>query len=154
MTSHQFLNQLINDIDIEQRSIFLTGAAGVGKTTYVKALYKKLTELGHKVALTSTTGISAMQFGGITIHKFCGINVQTSENYINYFKHTFQFASLKKRFSKFDIIIIDEISMLRADQFVLIDKVLRTATQIDKPFGGKLIIFTGDFYQIPPVVKS
>lgn len=155
MTTNQFIDQLVNDLEIKKKSIFITGSAGVGKTTIVKALYERLMASGkHNVALTSTTGISALQFEGITIHKFCGINVQTSPNYINFLKHTFQFASLKKRFAKFDIIIIDEISMFRADQFILIDRVLRTGTGIDKPFGGKLIIFTGDFYQIPPVVLS
>jgi hypothetical protein len=56
--------------------------------------------------------------------------------------------------TKVDYIIIDEVSMLRADTFELINEILKQTTQCDKPFGGKVMIFTGDFYQIPPVVKS
>lgn len=149
----KFIAKLIDEIENQNYPIFLTGPAGVGKTTLLKELKQKLNMRGHNVALCSTTGISAMNIGGGTIHKFMAINVQTKTEYIKYMKFNFQFSALKKRLAKFDIICIDEISMLRADQFELICLLLKEATGIDKLFGGKKIIFTGDFFQIPPVVK-
>jgi nucleoside-triphosphatase THEP1 len=135
-------------------SIFITGPAGSGKTFLLKEVYDHLKKNNKRVVLTSTTGTNAMNLGGMTIHKLMGIGTQSNKNYINYMKHTFLFSGIKKRLAKIDIIIIDEVSMLRADTFELINVVLQEVSANKLPFGGKTLIFTGDFYQIPPVVKS
>ena len=152
--SKSFLDYLIDEIVNKKHSIFLTGSAGVGKTTLLQNLKKELDIIGKPAVLTSTTGLSSFHLGGVTIHKFMGINIQKNVSYLNYFSHTFQFTALKKRLAKFDVIIIDEISMLRADQFSLIDLTLKNACENNKPFGGKVVVFSGDFYQIPPVVLA
>ena len=148
----EFLNQLKDDIVNKKQSVFLTGSAGVGKTTLLQTLKDELNSIDMNAVLTSTTGLSAFNLGGVTIHKFMGINIQKDVSYLKYFRHSFQFTALKKRLAKFSVIIIDEISMLRADQFSLIDQTLKLACDNDLPFGGKVMVFAGDFYQIPPVV--
>ena len=148
----EFLNQLKDDIINKRQSVFLTGSAGVGKTTLLQTLKEELDRVGMNTVLTSTTGLSAFNLGGVTIHKFMGINIQKDVSYLKYFRYSFQFIALKKRLAKFSVIIIDEISMLRADQFNLIDQTLKLACGSNLPFGGKIMVFAGDFYQIPPVV--
>jgi ATP-dependent exoDNAse (exonuclease V) alpha subunit len=83
-----------------------------------------------------------------------GLQNRTDMGYIGFMKSSFLFRGISMRMTKVDYIIIDEVSMLRADTFELINEILKQTTQSDKPFGGKVMIFTGDFYQIPPVVKS
>jgi DNA replication protein DnaC len=144
----------IFNLVLKNQSVFITGAAGVGKTHMIRELFNELKEKGHNVALTSTTGTNAMVLGGMTIHKFMGLTIHTNPNYIKFMKSSFLFTGIKKRLAKFDIIVIDEISMLRGDQFELICAILKEAGDPTKDFGGKTMIFTGDFYQIPPVVKS
>lgn len=153
MTDKQFL-ELIDLITKKKQSIFITGPAGVGKTHLLKAIYNTLKSRGEKIVLTSTTGINALNLGGITIHKLMGMQTRTDLNYIRFMKSSFLFKGITQRMTKIDYIIIDEVSMLRADQLELINAILKDATKVDKPFGGKVMIFTGDFYQIPPVVKS
>ena len=148
------IDDLINDIKNKQ-SVFITGAAGVGKTTILLQLYEILKEkLKLKIVLTSTIGMNAINLGGITIHRFSGINTQTDIDYIKTIKESSNFKSLASRIKKVNIVAIDEISMLRADQFNLIDLIFREVTKKDIPFGGKTLILTGDFYQLPPVTKN
>ena len=148
------IDDLINDIKNKQ-SVFITGAAGVGKTTILLQLYDILKEkLKLKIVLTSTIGMNAINLGGITIHRFSGINTQTDIDYIKTIKESSNFKSLASRIKKVNIVAIDEISMLRADQFNLIDLIFREVTKKDIPFGGKTLILTGDFYQLPPVTKN
>ncbi|GHU51344.1 hypothetical protein FACS189459_6910 [Bacilli bacterium] len=146
-------NTLLTDIKNGQ-SYFITGAAGVGKTHLVKQIYNELLKEGCHIALTSTTGTNAIVLGGMTIHKFMGMTIHTNPNYIKFMKSSFLFSGIRKRLAKYDIIVIDEVSMLRADQFELICNILKEACDQNKQFGGKTLIFTGDFYQIPPVIKN
>jgi nucleoside-triphosphatase THEP1 len=139
---------------LKGKSFLITGAAGVGKTYLVKKIYEELKEMGKNVALTSTTGINALNLGGITVHKLFGLQNRSDMGYLGYMKSSFLFYGISIRLSQVDVIIIDEVSMLRADTFELIDEILKQALKNDKPLGGKSIIFTGDFYQIAPVVKS
>ena len=148
------IDDLINDIKNKQ-SVFITGAAGVGKTTILLQLYDILKEkLKLKIVLTSTIGLNAINLGGLTIHRFSGITTQTDIDYIKTIKESSNFKSLASRIKKVNIVAIDEISMLRADQFNLIDLIFREVTKKDIPFGGKTLILTGDFYQLPPVTKN
>jgi hypothetical protein len=83
-----------------------------------------------------------------------GLQTRTDKGYIGFMKSSFLFKGIAQRMTKVDYIIIDEVSMLRADAFELINEILKQASNNDKPFGGKVMIFTGDFYQIPPVIKN
>ncbi|MDR2828993.1 MAG: AAA family ATPase, partial [Mycoplasmataceae bacterium] len=136
------------------QSFFITGPAGVGKTHLIKEIYEDLKAKGVGVALTSTTGINALNLGGITVHKFFGLQNRSDMGYLGYMKSSFLFRGISMRLANIDVVIIDEISMLRADTFELINELMKQALKSDKPFGGKSLIFTGDFFQIAPVVKT
>jgi DNA replication protein DnaC len=146
--------KIIHNLRANKQSIFITGPAGVGKTHLLKQIYKELKEKHESVVLTSTTGINALNLGGITIHKLMGLQTRTDFGYLGFMKSSFLFAGIRKRMAKIQYIIIDEVSMLRADTFELINKILQEVANNTLPFGGKTMIFTGDFYQISPVVKS
>ena len=83
----EFLNQLKDDIINKRQSVFLTGSAGVGKTTLLQTLKEELDRVGMNTVLTSTTGLSAFNLGGVTIHKFMGINIQKDVSYLKYFRY-------------------------------------------------------------------
>ena len=131
----------------EERSptgnVFLTGRAGTGKTTLLRRF---LHDAGEKAIVLAPTGIAAMNVGGQTIHSFFkfpprlldGGDVKRLRN-----------ARLIK---KLDTIIIDEISMVRADMLDAIDKSLQLNRGSKKPFGGVRMILSGDLHQLPPVV--
>lgn len=128
--------------------IYITGKAGTGKSTllqYFKQTSKK------KVIILAPTGIAAINVGGQTIHSFFEFPIVLLQK-----KHV-DFMRTEKRdlLRKTDTIIIDEISMVRADVIDAIDWSLRlNMMKKDIPFGGKQIIMIGDIYQLPPVVES
>lgn len=145
---------LINKIIEEKQNILITGSAGTGKSYTLNKIVKKCREDKINVAVTASTGTAAININGMTIHKFLSFNIQTNKEYVNIMsKKPFWFNVVANiRWSK--IIIIDEISMISADQLDLIDAILKKATKSDKPFGGKFMIFVGDFLQLPPIGKN
>jgi ATP-dependent DNA helicase PIF1 len=153
MDNNKELQYILDCIENNQ-SVFITGPAGTGKTYLIKALQKILREKNINAVLTSTTGINALSIEGVTIHKFMGIGIQTSSSYLYVLKKSPFYKNICHRIMATDVIIIDEISMLRGDTFELINLVLQDVCNTKQPFGGKTMIFTGDFFQIPPVVKS
>jgi len=141
-------------------NVFLTGSAGSGKTYLVKEYVHFSKE---NIALTATTGIAALTMGGETIHRFLKLGIATrpemAEKIIN------KWAKIKNSSKPWDVhtwrlmknldaIVIDEVSMLRRDQFELIDVVLSSIYDNPRPFGGMRMILVGDFFQLPPVVSS
>ena len=136
---------------ISGKSLFITGAAGTGKSTLLRELKKKLKT---KLVLTSTTGVSAINIGGCTIHSFSGIGIHNDVRAIDAIKSTRNWLHIKERVRESSIIAIDEISMLRADTFNLINRVFVEATGSKLPFGGKTLLLVGDFLQLPPVPKK
>ena len=156
----QFINQT-------QQSIFLTGKAGTGKTT----LLRKIIETTHKnTVVVAPTGIAALNAGGVTIHSMfqlplCGFipEYQASVSISNYqkfetkntlIKHFKMSGQKKSVLQNMELLIIDEVSMLRADLLDAIDFTLRKIRKIDSPFGGVQLLFIGDLQQLPPVVKN
>ena len=132
------------------RSIFLTGKAGTGKTTFLKAVIEKSRKRSIVVA---PTGVAAINAGGMTIHSFFQLPLSpfVPEAQI---KSKFDFGREKRKIiSSIDLLIIDEISMVRADLLDAIDSVLRRYRDRYQPFGGVQLLMIGDLAQLTPVVS-
>ena len=133
------------------KNVFLTGEAGTGKSTIVKEFKRRINK---NCVFRAPTGIAAVNIGGSTIHSFmCFAPGPMNEETIGTVSNKHRKALIRNA----EIIVIDEIYMVRGDLFWAIDHRLRQiATNGDKkkPFGGKQIILVGDFFQLPPVVKS
>jgi ATP-dependent exoDNAse (exonuclease V) alpha subunit len=131
-------------------NVFLTGAAGSGKTYVLNQFIKEKQSQNIAVAVTGSTGIAASHLDGVTIHSFTGINVfkHLPSDFYDNLKST-----KKKNLKKCQILIIDEISMLPAYCLDMIDEVFKTIKHSSRPFGGVQVVLTGDFFQLPPVVN-
>jgi hypothetical protein len=135
------------------RHIFLTGKAGTGKTTFLH----QIKEEGQKrMVVVAPTGVAAINAGGMTIHSFFqlpfGPQLPGSTREDNRFR---RFNSAKMNLIKsIDLLVIDEVSMVRADLLDSIDEVLRRYRDFGKPFGGVQLLMIGDLHQLPPVVKQ
>lgn len=155
--------QLFELVEHTQRNIFLTGKAGTGKTTFLNDFVKK-TQKKHIVV--APTGIAAINAGGVTIHSMFGLPLRTflptteridaniANNISDLLQH-FRYRKDKiKLLRELEIIIIDEVSMLRADVLDMIDFALRNVRRNQQKFGGVQMLFIGDLYQLPPVVRD
>ena len=154
-------------INSTNRNIFLTGRAGTGKTTFLQYIVEKT----HKNAVVAApTGIAAINAGGVTLHSLfhlpfgCFIpssaplneqDINTQVNTPQSVRKSLRMNSHKRKLIReMELLIIDEVSMLRSDLLDAIDVVLRTIKRRKSlPFGGTQILFIGDLYQLPPVVK-
>ncbi|MBF7093541.1 helix-turn-helix domain-containing protein [Flavobacterium sp. ALJ2] len=155
----QFINQT-------QRSVFLTGKAGTGKTT----LLREIIETTHKnTVVVAPTGIAALNAGGVTIHSmfqlpFAGF---IPDNSSPQFSETTKFetkATLRRHFKmnnvkravirNMELLVIDEVSMLRADLLDAMDFMMQTVRKNSNPFGGVQVLFIGDLLQLPPVIRD
>lgn len=137
--------KIFNEMENTNNNIFITGKAGTGKSYLLKYFRENTSK---KVLYTAPTGIAALNIEGVTLHTAFGWNNLLDE-------HEIKISNNKKElFNSTDTIIIDEISMVRVDVFNQIDKILRYATGIDKPFGGKQMILMGDLFQLPPVANK
>ena len=126
--------------------LFITGKAGTGKTTFVKRL---LEEVNKNFLVLAPTGIAALAVGGQTIHSFFGFPLDV----IGPHTHLSISPIQKDILEKVDTIIVDEASMVRSDMVDGMDRCLRIAFNTHMPFGGKQVVFVGDLFQLPPVVK-
>jgi len=132
-------------------TIFLTGRAGTGKSTLLKHFIKTTKK---EVAVLAPTGVAALNIEGMTIHRFFGFSTTVTVMEAKKKAKKAEKAGLAGMYSFFDTIIIDEISMVRADLLDCIDIFLKTLLDNSKPFGGKQMIFIGDLYQLPPIVQA
>ncbi|MCP4118798.1 MAG: AAA family ATPase [Desulfobacteraceae bacterium] len=136
--------------------IFLTGKAGTGKTTFLHDLKGNTAK---RMIITAPTGVAAINAGGVTLHSFFqlpfGPFIPGSEAYENSRQRMFRFSKEKKRIIKsLDLLVIDEISMVRADLLDSVDAVLRRHRRNDKPFGGVQLLLIGDLHQLSPVARQ
>ncbi len=158
------MNQsLFNLVEYTCRNIFLTGKAGTGKTTFLNEFVKKTEK---KYIVVAPTGIAAINAGGVTIHSTFGLPLRTfiptldriDQNLANNIQDLmphFKYRKDKlKLLREVEIIIIDEVSMLRADVLDMMDFSLRHVRRNQKMFGGVQMLFIGDLYQLPPVVRD
>lgn len=138
------------------RSLFLTGKAGTGKTTFLRNLRRHTQK---QIAVVAPTGVAAINAGGVTIHSFFQLPftpfVPTDAGRKNLIKKIKMTNVRRKVMQQLEILVIDEISMVRADLLDAVDTVLRHFRyRNDAPFGGVQVIFIGDLYQLPPVVVA
>ena len=134
-------------------SVFLTGAAGTGKTFVLNQYIDYLKSHDINPAITASTGIAATHVGGQTIHSWSGIGILDKLDRYSIDKLE-QNEKLYKRYENIKVLIIDEISMLHSSRLDMINKLFKTFRHSDKPFAGIQIIFCGDFFQLPPVVRN
>lgn len=154
--------QLVNQ---SSRNIFLTGKAGTGKTTFLKYIRENC----HKqMAVVAPTGVAAINAGGVTIHSLFQLPISPfipeakgfSKNEETVNRHSLisrlrMNTDKKKVLQELELLIIDEISMVRCDTLDAVDTVLRhVRNRYQEPFGGVQVLFIGDMFQLPPVIKE
>ncbi len=135
------------------RHLFLTGKAGTGKTTF---LHRIRAELPKRMAVVAPTGVAAINAKGVTIHSLFQLpfGVLTPERTDREMRQKRFSAKKIELLKSLDLLVIDEISMVRADVLDGIDVVLRQVRRRDEPFGGLQLLMIGDLHQLPPVVKD
>lgn len=147
-------------VNFTNKNIFLTGKAGTGKTTFLRHL--KQTSF-KRMIVVAPTGVAAINAGGVTIHSFFQLPFgpfipsqnNNSDHNSAFRKFDYKISKLKINIIKsLDLLIIDEISMVRADLLDHIDEVLRRYRNKYLPFGGVQLLMIGDLQQLPPVVKE
>jgi len=132
------------------KNVFLTGAAGTGKTYVLNQYISYLKSRKIPVAITASTGIAATHINGMTIHAWSGIGVKESMG-SRQLKTLSKKKYLLKKMEKVEVLIIDEISMLHKRQFEMVSQVLQYFKMNQLPFGGVQLVVCGDFFQLPPV---
>ena len=159
-TSNPEFKDALNLIQYTRTSVFLTGKAGTGKSTFLRHICANTKK---KFVVLAPTGVAAINAGGSTMHSFFKLpfhpllpddpNLSLSRGRIHdFFKYNKQH---RKLLEQVELVIIDEISMVRADLIDAIDRILRVYSRnLRDPFGGKQILLVGDVFQLEPVVKS
>ena len=137
--------------------LFLTGKAGTGKTTFLRKLKR---ESPKRMVVIAPTGIAAINAGGVTIHSFFQIPFAPyvpESSFSTNGQATYRFRFGKEKINiirSMDLLVIDEISMVRADLLDAVDEMLRRYRDRHKPFGGVQLLMIGDLQQLAPVVKD
>lgn len=150
MVKNVELRQAWEFVENTGKSIFLTGKAGTGKTTFLRTLKER----SHKrMVVVAPTGVAAINAGGVTIHSFFQLPLSP------YLPNTqidkkFGYSKEKRKIMRtLDTLVIDEISMVRSDVLDAIDSVMRRFREHDKPFGGAQLVMIGDLHQLTPVTR-
>jgi ATP-dependent DNA helicase PIF1 len=146
---------------VEQgKSIFLTGPGGTGKSFLLKTIYEEIPRTtGKYVAVTALTGCAALLLGrhAKTLHSWAGIGLGKDSAGVTVSKIIKAGKKIGRPFMRWrttDILIIDEVSMMTPEMLHLLDEIGRMIRNVDKPMGGLQVVFVGDFYQLPPVIKE
>lgn len=159
-TDNKEFQDALNLVQYTRQSVFLTGKAGTGKSTFLRYICE-ITKKKHVVL--APTGIAAINAGGSTLHSFFKLPFRPvlpdDPDYSLHMKRIYRTlrytAEQQKIIKEVELVIIDEISMVRADVIDLVDRILRVYSRnFREPFGGKQILLVGDVFQLEPVVKS
>ena len=165
-TSNQFFQLAVRFVNQTNRDIFLTGKAGTGKTTFLKYIRDNCFK---KMAIIAPTGVAAINAGGVTMHSFFqlpfgafipsqqqGWNSNSNFNTPHTLLKNLRLNNDKRKLlQELELLIIDEVSMLRADLLDEIDCILRNMRRrYHEPFGGVQMLYIGDLFQLPPVVNN
>lgn len=152
----EMVDKFVRDTNM---NIFLTGKAGTGKTTFLRNLAK---DTYKRLVILAPTGVAAINAGGQTIHSFFQLDFgpqipddgRDAARHIQPLQYQ-KFSAMKlKIIRSLDLLVIDEISMVRADLLDAVDAVLRRVRRNDKPFGGLQVLMIGDIHQLAPVAKA
>ena len=146
-------------------SIFFTGGAGTGKSSLLLRIIEQLIQKHgqHTVFVTATTGLAACAIGGITIHQFAGITVSSNDSdgaegdgmyKEEVVKTALQKPHIVRRLRQARVLVVDEISMMAPSLLELLNAIAQGGRASNAPMGGLQVILTGDFFQLPPVVKN
>lgn len=165
-TQNIAFQQAVSFVNQTNQNIFLTGKAGTGKTTFLKYIrqhsYKKM-------AVTAPTGVAAMNAGGTTLHSLFWLpfgmyiedyDLKWSDEDSHIYNRSRLFGKVKLTkqrralLQEIDLLVIDEVSMVRADLLDAIDTILKSVRRDARPFGGLQVLFIGDMFQLPPVVRE
>ncbi len=146
-------------VELTGVSVFLTGKAGTGKTTFLRELVENCTK---RNVVLAPTGVAAVNAGGSTIHSFFQLPFEPYLPDVKELVTEYQMPNAHKSLSKnklniirtLELLIIDEISMVRADLLDAVDMMLRRHRRSSKPFGGVQLLMIGDVHQLPPVVTE
>lgn len=162
--AHSIFDKILSFIDHTNQHIFLTGKAGTGKTTLLRRIKE---ESSKKMVIVAPTGVAAMNAKGTTINSFFQLptgsffpgdisleNLQSGFISIQSMVSDLSYSREKTRLlNELELLIIDEISMVRCDLMDVIDAILRAVRKNSAPFGGVQLLLIGDLYQLPPVTK-
>jgi DNA-binding NarL/FixJ family response regulator len=152
-SNHEFqlALDLINNTPLH---VFLTGKAGTGKTTFLKYLRE---HSDKKLLVAAPTGVAAINAGGVTLHSLFQLPFEPYIPGVGYSENTARFRMTKQKIEllrSIDTLVIDEISMVRADLLDAVDASLRRYRNSLQPFGGVQMLYIGDVFQLPPVAKE
>jgi len=146
---NQQFEEALDLLENTKKNVFITGNAGTGKSTLLD-LFRKITK--KNIVVLAPTGVAALNIKGQTIHSFFKFRPDINLNKI---KSLGQKNTKRKVYEKIEIMVIDEISMVRADLLDCVDRFMRlNGKRKELPFGGVRMVFIGDLYQLPPVVTS
>ncbi|QGY45258.1 AAA family ATPase [Maribellus comscasis] len=151
MQTNKQLELAFDFVQYTGQNIFLTGKAGTGKTTFLKSLKERSPK---RMIVVAPTGVAAINAGGVTIHSFFQLSFAPQVGMEEEPNRQMRFNKEKINIIRsLDLLVIDEISMVRADILDAIDKVMRRFKNKRKPFGGAQLLMIGDLQQLSPVVK-
>eukprot|EP00804_Cyclotella_cryptica_P018830 CCRYP_018295-RB/>CCRYP_018295-RB protein AED:0.02 eAED:0.02 QI:116/1/1/1/1/1/2/226/648 len=141
------------EMALNGKSVFISGAAGTGKSHVSKFIIQSLQEAEKKCSPTAPTGVAAINVGGSTLHSFFGIGlgVGSVSSLVRKIKKK---NAVLQRINETDALLIDEVSMLSCDLLETLDEVARQVRKRNEPMGGMQIIAVGDFFQLPPIMKQ
>lgn len=157
--------QAVELVQYTNKMFYLTGKAGTGKTTFLKYICK---ETNKNTVVLAPTGVAAVNAGGVTIHSFFGIPPSIfvpgdkrlreivppdDEDKTSLFKHFRYNAEKREIIREMELLIIDEISMVRCDLMDVIDAILKVYRKNSAPFGGVQVLLIGDTFQLPPIAR-
>jgi ATP-dependent DNA helicase PIF1 len=142
----------VYDSFIQGKNIFMTGPGGSGKTYLIRELYKWCIENNKSVQVCALTGCAAvlLQAKAKTVHSWAGIGLANGDA-LNIISRVVNNKHKKKNWLYTDVLIIDEVSMMSSKLLDILDAIGRKVRRVNKPFGGIQLLFSGDFYQLPPV---
>ena len=158
--------QALAFVNQTNQPLFLTGKAGTGKTTFLKYIRNNCYK---KMAVTAPTGVAAMNAGGTTLHALFWLPfgtfiedypIQWNQEDSHIYNKSRLFSTIKLTrqrralLQELELLVIDEVSMVRADTLDAIDVILKSVRRDARPFGGLQVLFIGDLYQLPPVVRN
>lgn len=150
VSASQMLDHAWEFVEHTSKSVFLTGKAGTGKTTFLRRVVSESTK---RLVVVAPTGVAAVNAGGVTIHSFFQLPFSPFVPGAR-MKSKFEIRKEKLRIIRtLDLLIIDEISMVRSDLLDAVDFMLRTLRNDQRPFGGVQLLLIGDLQQLTPVVK-